>query len=104
MGGQRDLIDPAKMPLTRLANSIIDGVERRSAPVADEIRNILHPTLFVYRAGSPAPLRARQAQQWDPISNGRAKFSARILKSPRRRSRRAARRGGGCGRRRDPGR
>src|SRR6516164_10432089 len=32
---QRDLIDPAKMPLTRLANSIIDGVTERSAPVAD---------------------------------------------------------------------
>src|SRR5271168_5211775 len=34
---QRDVIDPAKMPLTRLANSIIDGVADRSGPVAAEV-------------------------------------------------------------------
>ena len=38
---QRDVIDPAKMPLTRLANSIIDGVSERSAPVAEEVARYL---------------------------------------------------------------
>ena len=45
---QRDMIDPAKMPLTRLANSIIDGVERalRSGR-RRRSRDISHPILFV---------------------------------------------------------
>src|SRR5262245_20863102 len=34
---QAIVIDPAAMPLTRLANSIIDGVVPSSAPVAAEI-------------------------------------------------------------------
>src|SRR5689334_23370058 len=34
---QHERIDPAVMPLTRLANSIIDGVVPTPAPVADEV-------------------------------------------------------------------
>ena len=64
---QRDVIDPAKMPLTRLANTIIDGVGAAQDPVAAEIRKYLASDLVFYRAESPAPLRARQAQHWDPI-------------------------------------
>jgi chaperone required for assembly of F1-ATPase len=65
--GQRDVIDPAKMPLTRLANSIIDGVGDNAAPVAAEIAKYLGSDLLCYRAGSPQGLVERQAQHWDPI-------------------------------------
>src|SRR5258707_5412699 len=51
--GQKDVIDPAKMPLTRLANAIIDGVADRPLPVADEIAKYLGSDLLFYRAGSP---------------------------------------------------
>src|SRR5882672_184412 len=34
---QADVVDPAKMPLTRLANSIIDGVADEAGAVAVEI-------------------------------------------------------------------
>src|SRR5262249_48475991 len=34
---QRDVIDPAKMPLTRLANTIIDGVADAPSAVAAEV-------------------------------------------------------------------
>ena len=34
---QRDVIDPAKMPLTRLANTIIDGVIDAPSAVAEEV-------------------------------------------------------------------
>src|SRR5438270_824055 len=34
---QRDVIDPATMPLTRLANTIIDGVANQAEEVAAEI-------------------------------------------------------------------
>jgi chaperone required for assembly of F1-ATPase len=64
---QGDTIDPATMPLTRLANTIIDGVAAKQEEVAAEIRKYLASDLLFYRAGGPTPLRARQAQHWDPV-------------------------------------
>ena len=77
---QRDVIDAAKMPLTRLANSVIDGVSERSAPVAEEIARYLASDLICYRAGSPRGLVERQAQHWDPIVEwARDVLGARLL-------------------------
>src|SRR3984893_11207934 len=64
---QHDVIDPADMPLTRLANAIIDGVAHASRPVAAEIEKYLASDLLFYRASTPQELCARQARQWDPI-------------------------------------
>jgi chaperone required for assembly of F1-ATPase len=64
---QQDVIDPAKMPLTRLANAIIDGVADAPLPVADEIAKYLASDLMFYRATSPPGLVERQACHWDPI-------------------------------------
>ncbi len=64
---QRGLIDPANMPVTRLANAIIDGVAESPDPVADEIKKYLASDLLFYRAGVPQQLRERQAGHWDPI-------------------------------------
>jgi len=64
---QGEYIEPAKMPLTRLANTIIDGVGAAQDQVAAEIRKYLASDLVFYRAESPAALRARQAQYWDPL-------------------------------------
>jgi chaperone required for assembly of F1-ATPase len=64
---QTDVIDPAKMPLTRLANAIIDGVAEVPFPVAEEIGQYLTSDLLFYRAGSPPELVERQARHWDPI-------------------------------------
>jgi chaperone required for assembly of F1-ATPase len=64
---QRELIEPAKMPLTRLANSIIDGVADQPGPVAAEIAKYLQSDLLFYRAIGPAKLVERQGQHWDPI-------------------------------------
>jgi chaperone required for assembly of F1-ATPase len=64
---QTDVIDPAKMPLTRLANAIIDGVAQTPQPVADEIKKYLASDLLFYRAGAPQGLVERQARHWDPI-------------------------------------
>jgi chaperone required for assembly of F1-ATPase len=64
---QSDVIDPARMPLTRLANSIIDGVVDRPAPVAAEVEKYLGSDLVCYRAGAPRGLVERQARHWDPI-------------------------------------
>jgi chaperone required for assembly of F1-ATPase len=64
---QKDVIDPAKMPLTRLANAIIDGVTDAPLPVAEEIAKYLASDLTFYRAGSPQGLVERQTYHWDPI-------------------------------------
>jgi chaperone required for assembly of F1-ATPase len=64
---QEELIDPLNMPLTRLANSIIDGVVDAPAAVAAEIERYFGSDLVVYRASGPQGLVARQAQAWDPL-------------------------------------
>lgn len=64
---QGEMIDPATMPLTRLANAIIDGVADAPQPVADEIARYLASDLVFYRAGEPASLVEWQARHWDPV-------------------------------------
>jgi chaperone required for assembly of F1-ATPase len=64
---QGKFIDPAAMPLTRLANTIIDGVADRPEEVAGEVVKYLGSDLVCYRAASPEGLRARQAAYWDPV-------------------------------------
>ena len=64
---QRETIDPAQMPLTRLANSIIDGVIGTPAPVAAEIQKYLGSDLLCYRAGEPEGLVTNQVAHWDPV-------------------------------------
>src|SRR6185295_9557220 len=77
---QTERIDPAKMPLTRLANTIIDGVAATPEPVAAEIAKYLGCDLLFYRAEAPDRLVARQAEQWDPILDwARAALGARFV-------------------------
>jgi len=64
---QGEDIDPAGMPMTRLANSIIDAVVDQPQPVVDEIAGYLDSDLVCYRAGEPENLVAWQAQHWDPV-------------------------------------
>jgi chaperone required for assembly of F1-ATPase len=64
---QADVIDPARMPLTRLANAILDAVAERPQPVADEIAKYLGTDLLFYRASTPDSLLQRQAEVWDPL-------------------------------------
>lgn len=64
---QRDAIDPLSMPLTRLANSVIDGVAGNVAAVADDMARYFESDLLFYRAGFPDALVARQARHWDPV-------------------------------------
>jgi chaperone required for assembly of F1-ATPase len=64
---QRDVIDPLNMPLTRLANTIIDGVASAPREVTADIAKYLGSDLLVYRAQTPEGLIERQAKHWDPI-------------------------------------
>ena len=64
---QGDHIDPRTMPLTKLANSAIDGIEGHTEAVVDDIVSHAAADLLCYRAGGPKGLLAEQAQHWDPV-------------------------------------
>lgn len=64
---QETEINPARMPLTRLVNTAIDGVSGRAAEVAAEVVQYAGIDLLCYRAAGPAALVERQAKSWDPI-------------------------------------
>lgn len=76
---QVDTIDPGTMPLTKLANSTIDGVVPRVAQVRDEIVRYAGSDLVCYRAGEPDKLVAAQSVVWDPVvAWTRERFGARL--------------------------
>lgn len=64
---QQENLNPTTMPMTRLANSVIEGVTNRAAAVADDIAKYLGTDLLFYRAEHPDALVALQAQHWDPV-------------------------------------
>jgi chaperone required for assembly of F1-ATPase len=64
---QTAVIEPSKMPLTRLANAVIDGVRDAPGPVADEVGKYLTSDLLFYRVAGRGGLVERQARHWNPI-------------------------------------
>jgi chaperone required for assembly of F1-ATPase len=77
---QVEVIDPPHMPLTRLANVIIDGIADEPAAVTDEIVKYLGSDLLCYRADAPPGLVERQAKCWDPVLDwARDELGARFV-------------------------
>ncbi|MGH6802677.1 MAG: ATP12 family chaperone protein [Methyloceanibacter sp.] len=64
---QGERIDPTTMPLTKLANSAIDGVTGREQAVIDDILAFAGADLLCYRAQGPRGLVEAQETQWDPV-------------------------------------
>ncbi|MGH6924811.1 MAG: ATP12 family chaperone protein [Propylenella sp.] len=64
---QTEFIDPASMPVTRLANTAIDGVASRLVEVRAEVLAYVGTDLLCYRAGEPEGLVERQSAAWSPI-------------------------------------
>jgi chaperone required for assembly of F1-ATPase len=63
---QGETIDPVTMPLTRIANSVVEGVVDRVELVTDDLAKYFESDLLFYRAGHPEGLVAREAAHWDP--------------------------------------
>jgi chaperone required for assembly of F1-ATPase len=73
-------INPVKMPLTRLVNTAIDGIEAEIDAVFDDIVKFAGTDLLCYRAESPDSLVAHQARLWDPVVYWAAdELSARFI-------------------------
>lgn len=64
---QGERIDPATMPLTRIANTAIDAVADHMAEVAADIEAFAGNDLTCYRAEGPEALVQRQKDAWDPV-------------------------------------
>ncbi len=64
---QGDILRPMDMVLTRLVNTVIDGVARSMTDVRAEVVKYAGSDLLCYRADRPAELAALQAQEWDPV-------------------------------------
>jgi len=76
---QQGSIDPRTMPLTKLANSTLDGVIGREAAVAGEIVGYAASDLLCYRAERPDTLARTQRQCWDPLlAWARERFGAEL--------------------------
>jgi chaperone required for assembly of F1-ATPase len=77
---QAALIDPARMPLTRLANAVIDALVDTPDAVAEEVARYLGSDLLCYRAAAPEGLVASQTRAWDPVlAWARAAIGARFV-------------------------
>lgn len=64
---QGSTIDPRTMPLTKLANTTLDGVIGREGAIAAEIAAYAGNDLLLYRAERPEKLVALQHERWDPL-------------------------------------
>ncbi len=64
---QKQEIDPGSMPVTRLANTALDGVALDPQAVKEDILRFAGMDLLCYRADGPQTLVERQTEIWDPI-------------------------------------
>jgi chaperone required for assembly of F1-ATPase len=64
---QAEHVDPARMPLTRYANTILDGIVGRETEISADIAKYAGTDLLCYRADAPQELVEAQAARWDPL-------------------------------------
>ncbi|EJF80944.1 ATP12 chaperone protein [Bartonella doshiae] len=64
---QKEVIDPAKMPMTRLVNTVIDGIVDDMQVVFEDLLRFVACDMIFYRAQTPKELVQRQCELWDPL-------------------------------------
>ena len=62
-----DEINPLKLPITRLANTAVDGVANEMQAVMEDITRYAASDLLCYRADTPEGLQDKQREHWDPV-------------------------------------
>jgi chaperone required for assembly of F1-ATPase len=65
--GQKETVDPAAMPVTRLVNAAVDRVLGEMPAVRAEIVKYAQSDLVCYRAAGPDRLAAAQDAEWSPL-------------------------------------
>lgn len=75
----QDHIDPAKMPITRLCNTIVEGGDEHLAAVREELVKYAGNDLLLYRAEGPASLVEMQRTHWDaPLAIFEREYGAKF--------------------------
>ncbi len=64
---QEQEINPAAMPITRIAHVALDHVANKMAEVSADIAKYAGSDLLFYRAEEPQRLVERQKELWDPV-------------------------------------
>ncbi|WP_455479969.1 ATP12 family chaperone protein [Bartonella sp. B23] len=64
---QKQVINPAKMPITRLINTVIDGVADDMQVIFEDLLRFVACDMIFYRAQTPKELVQRQCERWDPL-------------------------------------
>jgi chaperone required for assembly of F1-ATPase len=78
--GQQDEVLPQSMPMTGLANAAIDLMAARRGEIVADAAGYAGTDLLCYRAETPAELRARQDEGWQPLLDwARASLGLRFL-------------------------
>ena len=73
-------INPSKMPVTRLANTAVDGVAEQAREVLADIRLYASSDLVCYRSEGPEALAELQSLAWDPyLGWAKSDFGARFF-------------------------
>ncbi|QGA55827.1 ATP12 family chaperone protein [Brucella sp. 2280] len=75
---QEKVIDPGKMPATRLVNTAIDGIAQDPQAVFEDILRFAGTDMLCYRADSPQELVSRQTENWDPLIDWMESLGARF--------------------------
>ena len=73
-------INPATMPVTRLANTGVDGVAEQVGEVLADVRLYASSDLVCYRSEGPEALAELQSLAWDPyLAWAKSAFGARFF-------------------------
>ena len=64
---QAEFIRPSQMPITQLAATALDRITGERDAILDQLTNYAETDLLCYRAQSPAGLRRRQDEGWQPL-------------------------------------
>ncbi len=75
---QEKVVDPGKMPASRLVNTAIDGIAQDPQAVFEDILRFAGTDMLCYRADSPQELVARQTENWDPLIDWMESLGARF--------------------------
>ncbi len=75
---QEQVVDPGKMPATRIVNTAIDGIAHDPQAVLEDILRFAGSDLVCYRAGTPQELVRRQTEGWDPLIDWAESLGARF--------------------------
>jgi chaperone required for assembly of F1-ATPase len=77
---QQEVINPHRMPATRIVNSALDGVSTMMAEVAAEVVAFAGSDLVCYRASDPQGLVALQEKHWNAVTDwARDRLGARFV-------------------------